>query len=116
MSQMQSVSGSRPRARSDAGEAGSIPIVTLGLSLSLFFVISYVICIVGYLLLPGFPVQHAALSIFLPGFELLSWQSFFLGMVGKLRLGLVHRARVRLALQFFPPAHGALSKERRHER
>jgi len=54
--------------------------MTLGLSLSVFFLISYVICIAGYLLLPGFPVQHAALSIFLPGFELLSWRSFCLGM------------------------------------
>ena len=54
--------------------------MTLGLSLSLFFVISYLICIAGYLLLPGLPVQHAALSIFLPGFELLSWRSFCLGM------------------------------------
>ena len=80
MSQMQSVSGARPGVRSDASEVGSIPIVTLGLSLSLFFVISYVICIAGYLLLPGLPVQHAALSIFLPGFELVSWRSFCLGM------------------------------------
>ena len=32
-------------------------------------------------MLPGFPVQHAALSIFLPGFELLNWRSFCLGMV-----------------------------------
>jgi 2TM family of unknown function (DUF5676) len=79
MTQMQSVTGARPRAQS--GEAAPIPIVTLGLSLSLFFVISYVICIVGYLVLPGFPVQHSALSIFLPGFELLSWRSYFLGLV-----------------------------------
>jgi hypothetical protein len=43
-------------------------------------VISFVICIAGYLWLPGMPVQHAALSIFLPGFELLSWRSFCLGM------------------------------------
>jgi hypothetical protein len=80
MMQTQSLSGSHAAARLDAGAAGSIPIVTLGLSLSLFFVISYLICIAGYLLLPGFPVQHAALSIFLPGFELLSWRSFCLGM------------------------------------
>jgi hypothetical protein len=80
MSQMQSVAGSRPRAQSDGGQTGAIPIVTLGLGLSLFFVISYMICIAGYLLLPGLPVQHAALSIFLPGFELLSWRSFCLGM------------------------------------
>ena len=80
MSQMQSMAGLRPGAQSDIGQAGAIPIVTFGLSLSLFFVISYVICIAGYLWVPGFPVQHAALSIFLPGFELLSWRSFCLGM------------------------------------
>ena len=80
MSQVQSMAGPRPGAQSDVGHAGAIPIVTLGLSLSLFLVISYVICIAGYLLFPGFTVQHAALSIFLPGFELLSWRSFCLGM------------------------------------
>ena len=80
MSQMQSMAGSRPGAQSDIGQAGVIPIVTLGLSLSLFFVVSYMICIAGYLLMPGFPVQHAALAIVLPGFELLSWRSFCLGM------------------------------------
>ena len=77
---MQSMAGSRRGAQSDVGQAGAIPIVTFGLGLSLFFVVSYVICVAGYLLLPGFPVQHAALSIFLPGFELLSWRSFCLGM------------------------------------
>jgi hypothetical protein len=81
MSQMQSMAGAGTGVQSGTGQPGAISIVTLGLSLSLFFVISYVICIVGYLLLPGFPVQHAALSIFLPGFELLSWRSYFLGLV-----------------------------------
>ena len=80
MSQMQSMAGARPGAQSGVGHAGTIRIVTLGLCLSLFFVISYLICIAGYLLFPGFPVQHSALSIFLPGFELLSWRSFCLGM------------------------------------
>ena len=80
MSQMESMAGPRPGTQSGVGHAGAIPIVTLGLSLSLFFLISYLIRIAGYLLFPGFPVQHAALSIFLPGFELLSWRSFCLGM------------------------------------
>ena len=75
------MSGPRIGVRSNGGQAASIRIVTLGLSLSVFFVISYVICIAGYLLLPGFPVQHEALSIFLPGFKLLTWQSYFLGLV-----------------------------------
>jgi hypothetical protein len=39
-----------------------------------------VLCITGYLLLPGFPIQHSALAIFLPGFQLLSWKSFWLGL------------------------------------
>ena len=80
MSQMQSMAGARPGSKSDLGHAAPIPIVALGLSLSVFFVISYAICIAGYLLMPGFPLQHAALAIFLPGFELLSWGSFCLGM------------------------------------
>ena len=78
MSQMQTVSS---RSRSGAAERTSIAVVTLGLSLSVFFVISYLICILGYLLFPSLPVEHAVLSIFLPGFELLSWQSYFLGLV-----------------------------------
>ena len=80
MTQMQSVS-SRPRSRSDTGEGTSISVVTLGLSVSVFLVISYLICVLGYLLFPSVPIDHAALSIFLPGFELLSWRSYFLGLV-----------------------------------
>jgi hypothetical protein len=79
MSQMQSVS-SRPGSRSHVGEGTSIPVVTLGLSLSVFFVISYLICVLGYLVFPSLPIEHTALPIFLPGFELLSWRSFCLGM------------------------------------
>src|SRR6266536_3307702 len=79
MSQMQTTVA--PRARSGHGAVSLQGVVTLGLSLSAFFAISYLICIAGYLLFPGVPVQHAALSIFLPGFELLNWRSFFLGLV-----------------------------------
>jgi hypothetical protein len=58
-----------------------IPIITLGRALSAFFIVSYTICILGYLLFPGFPVQHESLAIFLPGFTLLSWHTFFLGLL-----------------------------------
>lgn len=60
---------------------GTIAPVTLGLALSSFFLVSYLICILGYLAIPGVPVEHWALGIFLPGFTLLSWRSFFLGLV-----------------------------------
>jgi hypothetical protein len=79
MSQMQGMFAAR--APTGEGHVSALSVVRLGLSLSTFFAISYVICIVGYLLAPGFPVQHASLSIFLPGFELLSWRSFFLGLI-----------------------------------
>jgi len=59
----------------------TIPVLALGMALSLFLVISYVLCVIGYLVFPGLPVNHAALAIFLPGFELLSWPTFLLGLV-----------------------------------
>lgn len=57
-----------------------IPVMALGMALSLFLVISYLICVTTYFI-PGLPISHAMLTIFLPGFELLNWQSFFLGLV-----------------------------------
>jgi hypothetical protein len=64
-----------------------IPVVGLGLSLSLFLAISYTLCIAGYALLPALPIKHSALAIFLPGFELLSWHTFLLGLVESLGWG-----------------------------
>lgn len=58
----------------------TIAVRPLGLALSAFLAISYVLCIVGYLVLPGLPAKHEALSIFLPGFELLSWRTFLIGL------------------------------------
>jgi 2TM family of unknown function (DUF5676) len=60
--------------------APRVHIAVFGTSLSAFLALSYVLCIVGYLVAPGMPVKHEALSIFLPGFELLSWRAFFLGL------------------------------------
>ena len=58
-----------------------ISVFVLGFSLSLFLTISYALCVIGYLVLPGLPIEHSALSIFLPGFALLSWPTFVLGMI-----------------------------------
>lgn len=58
-----------------------ISIITLGQALSAFFIVSYTICILGYLFFPDFGVKHESLAIFLPGFTLLSWHTFFLGLV-----------------------------------
>lgn len=60
--------------------ARAISVFAFGWALSLFLTISYVFCVIGYLLFPGLPINHAALTIFLPGFELLTWPRFFLGL------------------------------------
>lgn len=64
-----------------------LPIFATGMSLSLFFAISFVLCVLGYLLFPDLPITHQALSIFLPGFTLLSWTSFLIGLVESLAWG-----------------------------
>lgn len=64
-----------------ASNGPRIPVAPLGLGLGLFFVISYLACIALYLILPGAVLNHTVLSQFLPGFELLDWGSFFLGLV-----------------------------------
>lgn len=58
-----------------------IPILVVGMALSSFLALSFTLCVVGYLLFPSLPITHSALSIFLPGFSLLSWASFCLGLV-----------------------------------
>jgi hypothetical protein len=63
-----------------AYQARTIPVLALGMGLSSFLAISYALCVLGYLFLPGLPIEHSTLSIFLPGFTLLSWPSFFLGL------------------------------------
>ena len=64
-----------------AHTAHLIPVLALGMALSLSLVITYLLCVIGYLVFPSLPIEHSALSIFLPGFTLLSWPSFFLGLV-----------------------------------
>jgi hypothetical protein len=72
-----------------ARESGAslIPLVPLGMSLSLFLVISYVACVLFYFLFPEAAQSHAVLTLFLPGFKLLTWPSFLLGLVESFAYG-----------------------------
>jgi hypothetical protein len=56
-----------------------IPIKPLGISLSLFLIISYCLCVLWGLLAPG-PALHHELFELLPGFVWITWPSFFVGM------------------------------------
>lgn len=57
-----------------------IPVFALGMGLSVFFAITYVFCVLGYIFFPSLPIEHSALATLLPGFTLLNWPSFFLGL------------------------------------
>lgn len=57
-----------------------LPVFALGMSLGLFFAISYLLCILFYVLFQDAANNHAILSLFLPGFRLLTWSSFILGL------------------------------------
>ena len=64
-----------------ADRVAMIPVVALGMSLGAFFVITYILCVLLYLVFPQAVVSHAMLTLFLPGFKLLSWGSFILGLI-----------------------------------
>jgi hypothetical protein len=66
-----------------------IPIISLGMSLGLFLVIAYVACILFYFLFPDLILNHAVLTLFLPGFKLLDWPSFLLGLIESFGYGWV---------------------------
>ena len=64
-----------------------IPVIALGAGLSLFLAISYLLCVLAYIVFPQVSIEHSALSILLPGFKLLSWTGFCLGLIESLAWG-----------------------------
>lgn len=59
----------------------TIPVVAFGLSASIFFAISYALCILFYLLFPASAESHVLFSLFLPWLQVLTWPGFLLGLV-----------------------------------
>jgi hypothetical protein len=64
-----------------------IPVIAFGLSLSIFLAISYVLCILFYLLFPASAERHVVFSLFLPWLEILTWPGFLLGLVASVACG-----------------------------
>lgn len=63
--------------------AKQIPIGPLGLSLSVFFAFSYILCVLFGLLVSGSKL-HNELFELLPGFTWLTWPAFFIGLIWSL--------------------------------
>ena len=58
-----------------------------GWTLSIFLLVSYLLCIAFGLLVPGTMHMHEAWAPLLPGFEWLTWTGFFAGAVGSFLYG-----------------------------
>ncbi len=63
-----------------------LPVAVLGLSLGLFLVITYILCVGFDLLFPGQAMHQTWLPL-LPGFTWLTWPSFLLGLVESFAYG-----------------------------
>ena len=55
-------------------------IVPVGMSLGIFFVITYLLCVVYGFVAPG-QRMHELISMLIPGFTWISWESFLIGLV-----------------------------------
>ena len=81
---MQTVESARGASR--APNVSRIPIMALGLSLSLFLALSFVLCVLLGVVVPDFGLHQPWLQ-FLPGFTWLTWPSFFLGLAESFAYG-----------------------------
>ena len=68
------------------GGTARLPIFALGMSLGLFFVVTFILCVGFDLLFPGQEMYQTWLRL-LPGFTWLSWPSFFLGLAESFSYG-----------------------------
>lgn len=58
-----------------------------GWTLSLFLLVTYLICIGFGILTPGWAHMHEAWAPLLPGFKWLTWQGFLAGALGSFLYG-----------------------------
>jgi hypothetical protein len=62
-----------------AAQPSHVPIATLGWSLSLFFSLSFVLCVLFDLWFPAY-AMNTAWAALLPGFTWISWTSVLIGL------------------------------------
>ena len=63
-----------------------IAVVPLGMSLSVFFVVTYLLCLLFGLLVPTAGI-HQMLSQLLPGFTWITWPGLLIGLVWAFAFG-----------------------------
>lgn len=63
-----------------------IPVYALGMSLGLFLALTFLLCVLFDLVFPSLAMNQVWAPL-LPGFEWISWPSFFLGLVESFAYG-----------------------------
>ena len=76
----EAAAGRRAGVPLAGSRAPMIPIVPFGMALGSFLAISFVLCVIFYLVAPEAALNHAILRA-LPGLKVMTWPSFFLGLV-----------------------------------
>ncbi|MEE8258795.1 MAG: DUF5676 family membrane protein [Sphingomonadales bacterium] len=63
-----------------------LSLYVVGMTLSLVMVVYFIVCVVWDLVFPQY-AMYTAWAIYYPGFEWITWPSFFLGVVESLIYG-----------------------------
>ena len=63
------------------GRLPRIPVWAMGLALSIFLVVTYILCALFLILFPDVPVSHSFLGFFVPWFKPLSWYDLLNGLM-----------------------------------
>lgn len=70
-----------------SNETAGKQILTWGWTLSLFLLVTYLICVGFGVIVPDWAHMHEAWAPLLPGFEWLTWPGFLAGAVGSFAYG-----------------------------
>jgi len=70
-----------------SNETAGKQILTWGWTLSLFLLVTYLICVGFGVIAPDWAHMHEAWAPLLPGFEWLTWPGFLAGAVGSFAYG-----------------------------
>ena len=58
-----------------------VPVLALGVSLSIFLALTYVLCALFLALFPDAPVSHSFIGLFVPWFKPLGWYDLLNGLI-----------------------------------
>ena len=80
------------------------------IALGSFLAVSFTLCVLGGLFLPGLPIRHVVLEAVLPGFEWISLGAFALGLAESFFFGAYAGLLFALLYNFFSRRFAAVPR------